>query len=143
MAKIKKTSPHFSMGLNVKGKSTWLAITGFRTTGGRNFKIKAVKAISQGHAQFQEIWISPEEIILRHVDIAQLSLELYTKEELEKNKYNPRFFNQKRFEIITKNEKQYIYATDIGMATKIANQMGLDEYRIRQVKKISRKELLD
>ena len=111
MAKIKKTSPHFNMGLNLKGKSIWLAITGFRTTGIRNFKIKAVKAIAEGHARFQEIWISPAEITLKHVDIAQLSLELYTKEELEENKYNPRFFNRKRFEIVTANEKQYIHAS--------------------------------
>ena len=143
MARIKKSSPHYEMGLNHKGKSIWLSITSFRTAGARNFKIKAIKEFSNGHARFQEIWISPEEITLKHVETAQLSLDLYTQEELEENKYNPKFFNRKRFEIITKNEKQYIHATDIEMATKIANEMGLGEYKIRQVKKFTRKELLD
>lgn len=143
MAKIKKASPHYNMGLNVKGKSIWLAITGFRTTGERNFKIKAIKSITSGNVKFQEIWINPAEITFKHIEITQLSLELYSQEELEENKYNPKFFNKRRFEIITPNEKRYIYATDMKMAVKIANQMGLGEFSIRQVKRITKRELME
>jgi hypothetical protein len=68
-------------------------------------------------------------------------MELYSKEEFKKQKYNPRFYNRKRFEIITETEKQYIQAPDFEMARQVAEQLGLSNYKIKQVKKLSRKEM--
>ncbi|NJM14387.1 MAG: hypothetical protein HC896_02535 [Bacteroidales bacterium] len=134
-AKIKKTSPHFNLGLNHAGKSVWLDITGFRTGGQHNFKIKAVKGFDNGFAQYEEIWVKPEEISLKQFEASQLSLEIYSAEELEANKNNPKSFNKFKFEIATVNEKQYVYAPSIEVAKQLANQMGLNSFTIHPVPK--------
>lgn len=140
-AKIKKTSPYYSLGLNQKSKPVWLTITGFRVVGTKNFRINAVKGFKAGYAEYKEIWVSKDDIILRHVDEGQLSMDLYSQEEYEKQKHHPRISNRKRFEIRTKNEKQYIQAPDLEAAHHMAKQLGLSEYSITQVKRLTKKEI--
>ena len=140
-AKIKKTSPYYTMGLNQKGKSVWLSITGFNPMGERNYRINAIKDIKGGFAEYQEIWISKEDLTLKQIEDGQLSLELYSAEEFEIQKRNPKHYNKRRFEVITKNEKQYLYAPDIEGAQAMAKQLGLHDFKIRQVKRLSRKDI--
>jgi hypothetical protein len=140
-AKIKKTSRYYEMGLNQKGKSLWLSITGFNANGNNNFKLNAIKKIVKGFAQYQEIWISKDEILLKHIEDGQLTIELFSKEEFEQQKMNPRYFNQRRFEISTTNEKRYIHAPDLKTANSIAHEFGLDNYSIKEVKKLTKNEI--
>ena len=142
-AKIKKTSSHYEKGLNLKGKPVWLTITGFKATGINNFRINAIKSISGGFAQYEEIWVSKDEILLKHIEDGQLAIELYSSEEYEQQKYNPKFYNRKRFEIVTENEKQYIQAPDYKMACQIAGELGCVNFKIKQVKKLTKKDIND
>jgi hypothetical protein len=142
-AKIKKTSRYYEMGLNQKGKALWLSVTGFNSNGNNNFKINAIKKIVNGFAQYQEIWLSKDEITLGHIEDGQLSFELFSKEEFEQQKLNPRYYNQRRFEISTENEKRYIHAPDLRTANTIANDFGLTNYLIKEVKKLTKKEIND
>ncbi len=140
-AKIKKTSVHYRKGLNQKGKSIWLSITGFNASGEHNFKIKAVKGIKHGFAEYVEIWVSPQDIIIKHHEDGQLSLDIFSPQEMEENKQNPRYFNQRRFEIITENEKQYIQAPDFETARRVARQYGINYTKITQVRRLNKTEL--
>lgn len=142
-AKIKKTSPHYEKGLNLKGKPVWLTITGFKSTGTKNYRINAIKGISGGFAQYEEIWLSKDELLLKHIEDGQLAIELYSSEEFEEQKYNPKFYNRKRFEIVTETERQYIQAPDLKKARQIANELGFVNFKIRQVKKLTNKEIND
>jgi hypothetical protein len=142
-AKIKKTSRYYDMGLNQKGKSIWLSITGFNPNGNNNFRINAIKKIIKGFAQYQEIWISIDEITFKHIEDGQLSLELFSKEEFEEHKMSPRYFNQHRYEISTSNEKRYLHAPDLKTANLIAQELGLSNYSILEVKKLTKKEIND
>lgn len=140
-AKIKKTSVHFKKGLNPKGKSIWLSITGFNSHGEHNYKIKAIKGIKNGFAEYQEIWIGREDLSFKQIEDGQLSLDIFSKEEEEENKYNPRYFNQRRFEITTPNEKFYLHAPNLEMAKKVAGDYGLAKYKIAQVARLTKKAL--
>jgi hypothetical protein len=142
-AKIKKTSKYYKMGISQKGKALWLSIIGFSLNGKNNFKIKAIKNIVNGFAQYQELWVSKDEITLKQIEDGQLSIELLSQEEYEQHKMNPRYFNQRRYEISTTNEKQYIYAHDLKMANFIAQELGLINFNIIEVKKLSGKEIND
>jgi len=140
-AKIKKTSPHYEKGLNQKGKSVWLSITGFKPQGTRNYRINAVKNINRGFAQYEEIWVRMDEISLKQIEDGQLSIELYSEEEYKEQKYNPKFYNRRRFEVISETEKQFIQAPDYEMAKQIASQLGLINVKIKQVKKLTTKQI--
>lgn len=142
-AKIKKTSIHYKKGVNQKGKSIWLSITGFNPKGEHNYKIKAVKGIKNGFAEYVEIWVSPDDITIKQHEDGQLTLDIFSPQEMEENKQNPRYYNQRRFEVITKNEKQYLQVPDYETAEKVARQYGLVDFKIRQVKRLTRKELED
>lgn len=140
-AKIKKTSVHYRKGLNQKGKSIWLSITGFNSRGEHNYKIKAVKGIKNGFAEYQEIWVRPDEITVKQHEDGQLVLDIFSPQELEENKLNPRYFNQRRFEVKTKNQIQYFHAPDLETVKKVVKQYGISGYSIKQVKRLSKKEL--
>ncbi len=142
-AKIKKSSPFYEKGLNLKGRPVWLSITGFKASGTNNFRINAIKGISGGFAQYEEIWLSKDDILLKHIEDGQLAIELYSSEEFEQQKYNPKFYNRKRFEIVTETEKQYIQAPDYKMACQIAGELGFVNYKIKQVKKLSKNDIND
>ncbi len=142
-AKIKKTSIHYKKGVNQKGKSIWLSITGFNPKGEHNYKIKAVKGIKNGFAEYVEIWVSPEDITIKQHEDGQLTLDIFSPQEMEENKQNPRYYNQRRFEVITKNEKQYFQVPDFEAAQRVAEQYGLTDFTIKQVKRLSKKELED
>ena len=142
-AKIRKTSPHYERGLNQKGKPVWLSITGFKPQGIKNFRINAIKSISGGFAQYEELWVGKDEITIKHIEDGQLSIELYSSEEFEQQKYNPKFYNRKRFEIITETERQFIQAPDYKMARQIAGELGFVNFKIRQVKRLTRGEMND
>lgn len=140
-AKIKKTSPYYDMGLNNKRKPIWLSITGFSAEGVHNYKIKAVKGIKNGFAEYQEIWVGYQDISIKQFDDGQLAFDMFSQQELEENKNNPRYFNQRRFEVTSKNQKQYIHAPDIETARKVAEQYCLGEFKITQVPRRTKKEL--
>jgi hypothetical protein len=140
-AKIKPTSTYYKKGLNHKGKSEWLSITGFSPRGEKNFRIKAIKGIKDGFTEFEEIWIGIEEIILKKIVDNQLSLDILSPQEEKENRYNPRFFNQRRFEVLTKNDKLYFHAPNIETVKKIMKQYGISEFSIKQVKRLTKKEL--
>jgi len=142
-AKIKKTSKYYEMGLNQKRKALWLNITGFSPNGNNNYKINAIKKIVHGFAQYQEIWINKDEITFKQIEDGQLSFELFSQEEFEEYKLNPRYFNQRRYEISTSNEKQYIHAPDLKTANSIAQEIGLVNFKIIEVNKLTRKEIND
>jgi hypothetical protein len=142
-AKIKKTSIHYKKGVNQKGKSIWLSITGFNPKGEHNYKIKAVKGIKNGFAEYVEIWVSPEDITIKQHEDGQLTLDIFSPQEMEENKQNPRYYNQRRFEVITKNEKQYFQVPDFEAAQRVAKQYGLTDFTIKQVKRLSKRELED
>lgn len=97
-AKIKKTSIHYKKGINQKGKSIWLSIVGFNPRGEHNYKIKAVKGIKNGFAEYIDIWVSPNDITIKQHEDGQLSLDIFSPQEMEENKLNPRYANQRRFE---------------------------------------------
>lgn len=140
-AKIKKISQHYKMGLNKKGQSVWLTITGFKPQGELNFRLNAIKGIKNGFAEYREIWVSKDEISLKHIEDGQLSIDLYSKEEFEKQKFNPKYINKRRFKIVTKNEMRYIQAPDLETAKNIAEQLGLSDYKLTQVKNLTKKEI--
>jgi hypothetical protein len=140
-AKIKKTSTHYLKGLNQKEKPIWLSITGFNVMGDHNYRIKAIKGFRNGFAEYQEIWVSGSEIELKQHEENQLSLDIFSKEEEEENKHNPRYFNQRRFEVSTITEKMYIHAPDLKTAEKVAGEYGLTKYSIKQVARLNRNEL--
>lgn len=142
-AKIKKSSIHYKKGLNQKGKSVWLNITGFNIHGLHNYKIRAISGFKDGFAEYEEIWMSGSDLTFKQHEDLQLSLDIYSKQEDEENKYNPRYFNQRRFEVTTRNEKRYFHAPDIETAKKIAKQYGLSGYEIRQVARLTKKDLKD
>lgn len=142
-AKIKKTSVHYKRGINQKGKSIWLSITGFNPKGEHNYKIKAVKGIKNGFAEYVEIWLSPNDLTIKQHEDGQLSLDIFSPQEMEENKQNPRYYNQRRFEVITENEKQYFQVPDIETAERVARQYGLTKYKIRQVRRLTKNDLED
>lgn len=142
-AKIKKSSIHYKKGLNQKGKSVWLSITGFNPHGEHNYRIKAIKGIKNGFAEYQEIWMRGSDLQLKQHEDGQLSLDIFSKEEEEENKFNPRYFNQRRFEVTTKNEKLYFHAPDIETARKVVRSHGYPDFEIRQVRRLSKNELSD
>ena len=131
------------MGLNSAGKPVWLEITGFNPVGARNYRLKAIEKISDGYAQYKEIWVGKDEINLKHFEEGQLKLDILSRSEEEELKYSPRYFNQRRFEVITPNEKQFIYANNIEMAHKVAAQYGIKAEKIRQVPRLRKKEVDD
>ena len=140
-AKIKKTSKHYNKGLDSKGKSVWLTITGFNTHGVHNYKIKAISGFKDGFAEYEEIWVAGSDISLRQIEDNQLQLDIYSKQELEENKLNPKYFNQRRFEVTTENEKRYFHAPDFETAQKVAKHYGLTDFKIKQVRRLSKKDL--
>ena len=140
-AKIKKTSKHYELGLNQKGKPLWLNVTGFNPNGNNNFKINAIKKIVKGFAQYQEIWVSQDDITLKQFEEGQLSFDLLSQEEFEQYKMHPRYFNQRRFEVSSVNEKQYIHAPDLKTVNSILEEMGLANFTIKEVKKLTKKEI--
>jgi hypothetical protein len=140
-AKIKKSSLHYQKGLNPKGKSIWLSVVGFNIYGEHNYKIKAIKGINNGFAEYQEIWISGDDLQFRQIEDGQLSLDIFSKEEEEENKHNPRYFNQRRFEVTTVNEKYFFHAPDLRTAKFVARSYGLTEFEIRQVSRLTKKDL--
>ncbi len=142
-AKIKKTSPYYNKGLNQKGKPVWLSITGFNAAGEKNYRIKAIKSIKHGFAEYQEIWVAPADITIKQFDDGQLSMEIFSPQEMEQNKYNPRYFNQRRFEVTTKNKKQYMYAPDIETMRKVLKDYNLSNAKIKQVPKLKKGDIED
>ncbi len=140
-AKIKKSSIHYRKGLSAKGKSVWLLITGFNTHGQHNYKIRAIKAFKNGFAEYQEIWMKGTDLIFRQTENIQLSLDIFSKEEEEENKNNPRYFNQRRFEVTTPNEKLYFHAPDLETVEKVIKDYGISEYKLKQVARLRKKEL--
>jgi hypothetical protein len=142
-AQIVKSSVHYSKGLNPKGKPIWLSITGFNPSGVHNYKIKAIKGIRNGFAEYVEIWLRPDEIKLKQFEDGQLALDIFSPQELEENKHNPRYYNQRRFEVITANEKFYIYSPDLKTAENNLIRDGICEFSIKQVKRLTKEELSD
>lgn len=140
-AKIKKTSPYYNKGLNQKGKPVWLSITGFNPIGDKNYRIKAIKSIKHGFAEYQEIWVPPADITMKQFEDGQLTMDIFSPQEVEQNKYNPRYFNQRRFEIITKNEKQYMYAPDIETIEKVLKHHSIYEAEVKQVPRLKKGEI--
>lgn len=140
-AKIKKSSIHYKKGLNQKGKSIWLSITGFNPRGNHNFKIKAINGIKNGFAEYQEIWVAPNDILLKQLETDQLSLDIFSPQEQIENLQNPRYFNQRRFEVITKNETLYFHSPDEETINKIMKQYGISEFSVKQVRRLTKKEL--
>ena len=129
------------MGTDQKGKPVWLSVTGFNPRGLMNFRVNAVQDIKDGFARYKEIWVSKDDIILRHFEEGQLSMDLYSREEFEAKKKDPRIHNRRRFEITTKNERQYIYAPDVESARQIAKQQNLGDFTIKQVRRLTGKEI--
>ncbi|MBN2485094.1 MAG: hypothetical protein JXB34_03875 [Bacteroidales bacterium] len=142
-AKIKKTSEHYKNGINLKGKTVWLEITGFNPRGENNFRVKAIKSIKNGFAEYKELWVSPNDITLKHIDDGQLKLELFSPQEKKAIQYHPRYFNKRRFEVITENEKLYFNAPDHETLLKILKQYGLDHCEITQVRRLSKNDLTE
>ena len=140
-AKIKKTSVHHKKGLNLAGKSIWLTIEDFNPRGIHNYKIKAVKGIKNGFPEYMNIWVGPSDITLKHVEDNQLSLDIFSPQEMEENKLNPRYQNQRRFEVITENEKQFLNAPDLESAQRIARVYGLSNATIKQIKRLTKDEI--
>jgi len=140
-AKILKTSNHYHRGLNQKGKPVWLSITGFNPQGDNNYKIKAIKSFKNGFAEYIEIWLRPDEIKLKQHEDGQLTLDIFSPQELDDNKHNPRYYNQRRYEIITKNEKVYMYGPDYETVKGNLKRSGIYEYSIKQVKRLTKDEL--
>jgi hypothetical protein len=140
-ARIKENSVHYKKGLNLKGKPVWLSITAFNPNGERNFRIRTIKKFQNGFAQYKEIWMSKDEIALKHINEAQLSLELYSLEEYEELKYSPSIFNRCRFEVVTPGEKLFIHAPNLDMAHKLVGNMGLNDFKITQVHNLTKKEI--
>jgi hypothetical protein len=142
-AKILKTSIHYHKGLNQKGKPIWLSITGFNPQGEHNYKIKAIKGIKNGFAEYIEIWVRPDEISLKQHENGQLSLDIFSEQEQEENRHNPRYYNQRRFEVTTKNERLFFHGPDLRTAEKVAKQYGLSKFSIKQVRRLNKSELND
>jgi hypothetical protein len=142
-AQILKSSYHYHKGLNQKGKPVWLSITGFNPVGEHNYKIKAVKGFKNGFAEYVEIWVRPDEIKLKQHEDGQLILDIFSPQELEENKLNPRYYNQRRYEITTKNEKIYMHGPDQMTVESALKQSGILKYTIKQVKRLNKNELND
>lgn len=140
-AQILKTSIHYHKGLNQKGKPVWLTITGFNPMGEHNYKIKAIKGFKNGFAEYIEVWIRPDEIKLKQHEEGQLSLDIFSQQELEENKHNPRYYNQRRYEITTKKGKYYFHGPDSATVEKVARQYGITKFTIKQVKRLNKAEL--
>lgn len=140
-AKIKKTSVHFKKGLNQSGKSVWLTITGFSARGNHNYKIKTIREIKNGFAEYEEIWVSPDDVILKQIDEKQLSLDIFSPQEQKENMLNPRYFNQRRFEVKTINDTLYFYAPNEETLKKIMKQYGICDFKFKQVKRLTKKDL--
>jgi hypothetical protein len=140
-AKIKKGSSNYHFGLNQKGKPIWLLIVDFNSHGEQNFKIRAIKGIKNGFAEYMEIWVKPDEITIKHQEDGQLTLDIFSPQEKEENRNNPRYYNQRRFEINTDNEKYYLYGPDYESVEKEIKQFCNGEFSIKQVKRLSRDEL--
>jgi hypothetical protein len=140
-AKIRKSSVHYRKGLGGTGKSVWLKITGFNTHGEHNYRIRAIKGFKQGFAEYEEIWMKGSDLLFRQFEDNQLSLDIYSKEEMKENKNNPRYFNQRRFEVITINKKFYIHAPDLETAKKVVKGYGIADFRVKQVARLRKKEL--
>ncbi len=140
-AKIKNSSPFFQMGMGIKGKPIWLLVTGFKPIGEKNFKVRAIKAYSEGYAEYEEIWVNPNEITLKHFEQDHPGLDLYSEKQWQELKHNPIYRNKYRYEVETANQKQFLYAQNIEMAKDLAQQMGLSNFKIKPVAKIiSKKE---
>ena len=140
-AKIKSSSIHYKKGLDQKGKSVWLTIAGFNTHGEHNYKIKAIRGFHEGFAEYEEIWMNGKDLTFKQFEDSQLSLDIFSEQEAEENKHNPRYFNQRRFEVTSENEKRYFHAPDIETARRVANSYGLGKYEIKQVPRLTRKTL--
>jgi hypothetical protein len=140
-AKIKKSSIHYKKGLSGKGKSVWLSITGFNTHGEHNYKIKAIKGFKNGFAEYEEIWMNGKDLAFKQIENNQLSLDIYSKEEEKENKNNPRYFNQRRFEVTTINKKFFIHAPNLETAKKVIKGYGISDFRLKQVSRLRKKEL--
>ena len=140
-AKIKKSSIHYRKGLGVTGKSVWLSITGFNTHGEHNYKIKAIKGFKNGFAEYQEIWMKGTDLLFRQFEDTQLSLDIYSKEEEKENKNNPKYFNQRRFEVTASNRKFFIHAPDLDTARKVVKGYGIPKFTVKQVARLRKKEL--
>ena len=88
-----------------------------------------------------EIWVSLHEITLKHREDGQLSLLMYSPQEKIENKNNPKYYNQRRFEVISQTEKQFFYAPDIETMRRIVAANGLSDAKIKQVKRLTRKDI--
>lgn len=128
------------MGLSIKAKPIWLQIIGFKPVGEKNYKIKAIKTYSEGYAEYEEVWISPKEITLKHFEQDQPGLDLYSEKQWQELKHNPIYRNKYRYEIKTENEKQYLYAQNLDMAKDLASQMGISNFEIKPVTKTVNKK---
>ena len=140
-AKIKKSSVYYRKGLDRKGKSVWLTIISFNAKGLHNFKVKAIRGYKDGFALYEEIWLSYKDVTFKQIDEDQLSLDIYSKEELEENKNNPKYFNQRRYEVISDTEKLFVHAPDLKTARQQAIEMGLGDIKIKQVRRRTKREL--
>ena len=140
-AKIKKSSIHYRKGLGGKGKSVWLTITGFNTHGEHNYRIKTIKGFKNGFAEYEEIWMKRSDLIFKQIEDSQLSLDIFSKEEEKENRNNPRYFNQRRFEVTTLNKKFYIHAPNFETAKKVVQDYGISDCKIKQVSRLRKKEL--
>jgi hypothetical protein len=72
-----------------------------------------------------------------------LSLDIFSQQELEENRNNPRYYNQRRYEVTTKNEKLYFYGPDFETVKKVAKQYRLSNFTIKQVKRLNKEDLND
>jgi hypothetical protein len=93
-AKIKKSSVHYKKGLNLKGKSLWLSILNFNAMGEYNYQIKAIRGVKNGFAEYENIWVSPDDIIIKQHEDGQLSLDIFSAQEDEENKSIPSYLDQ-------------------------------------------------
>ena len=107
-AKIKKSSVHYRKGLNPKGKSIWLTIADFNPRGIHNYSIKTIKGIKNGFAEYQNVWMGVADISLKHFEDGQLTLDIFSEQEMLENINNPVYFNQRRFEIVVDNSNKTI-----------------------------------
>jgi hypothetical protein len=140
-AKLKNTSIHYKKGLNRSGKSLWLKITGFSAKGNHNFKLKVIRDIVGGFAEYEEIWVNCDEVTLKQFDDDQLSLDIFSLQEQKENMHNPRYFNQRRYEVQTPNDTLYFYAPNEETVKKTMKQYGICDFKIKQIKRLTKKEL--
>jgi hypothetical protein len=85
--------------------------------------------------------VTPIDLQFKQHEDSQLSLDIFSEQEQLENLQNPRYFNQRRFEIKTKNETLFFHAPDEQIIKVVLNQYGISDYTIKQVRRLTKREL--